>query len=184
MHWRGIDLGPVAFAHLAVVGKGGRNWYIDSKSEIDSYSVRHGFDSGVVCDILAIFSPRVTVGFSCELAHEYLVTGKSPRAMKARVKAADAYRVSGSFGGPKVNAFAAALRGDADAVVVDAWMYRAARETRTTPKSYREVAHKVRQCAAGLGWKPRETQAAIWQGAREYVGYYTEGYAPMTLEHL
>jgi hypothetical protein len=60
-------------------------------------------------------------------------------------------------------------------------MYRAARETRNTEKSYREVAYKVEQAAAGLGWPVAETQAAIWQGAREYVGYHTDGYAPMDL---
>lgn len=184
MIWRGLDLGEVAFTHLALLGESGAPWYVDSKASIDEYSKRHGYDAGTVCDVLAIFSPRVTVGFSVELADEYIKTGKAPRAMKARVRAADRYRLSGTFGGPKVNAFAQALRGDPSAVVVDAWMYRAARETRNTPKSYREVAHTVRQCAAGLGWTPRETQAAIWQGAREYVGYHVEGYAPMTLAGL
>lgn len=184
MHWRGIDLGPVTMTALALQGRCGRKWYLDSKREIDAYSARHGFDSGIVCDILAIFSPRVTVAYSVRIADEYLRTGKAPGAMRARVKAADDYRLSGSFGGPKVNAFAAALRGDPSAIVIDAWMYRAAREERNTPKSYREVAHKVIQAASGLGWPAAETQAAIWQGAREYVGYHTDGYAPMDLRGI
>lgn len=181
MRWRNKDLGEVTFTTLARNGESGRKWYEDSRREIQDYSDRHGFDCGIVCDTLAIFSPRVTVAYSVRLTHEWLTTGKAPGAMQARVKAATAYRLSGSFGGPKVNAFAAALRGDPSAVVVDAWMYRAAREHRVTPKSYREVAHRVSQAANGLGWPAAETQAAIWQGAREYVGYHTDGYAPMDL---
>lgn len=184
MIWRGIDLGRVTFTTLALNGEGGRMWYKDSQREIAEYSARHGFDSGIVYDTLAIFSPRVTVGISIELADEWLHTGKAPRAMRARVKALQAYASSGVFNGPKINAFAQALRGDPDAVVVDAWMFRAAREQRTTPKAYREVCHKVRQAANGLGWPAAECQAAIWQGAREYVGYHTDGYAPMRLGHL
>ena len=184
MIWRGIDLGHVTLTSLAKVGKGGRRWYIDSKREIDDYSVRNHFDSGVVCDILAIFSPRVTVAYSVRLADAFIRTGDAPGAMRARVKAARAYSQSGVFGGPKVNAFSAALRGDPEAIVIDAWMYRAVGETRTTPKAYRETAYKVLQCAHGLGWSPAETQAAIWQGAREYVGYHTDGYAPMDLRGI
>jgi hypothetical protein len=181
MHWRGIDLGAVTLTTLARNGESGRMWYKDSQREIEAYSVRNGFDCGIVCDTLAILSPRVTVAYSVRLADEWLRFGRATGAMRARVAALRSYATSGRFGGPKVNAFSKALRGDPDAVVVDAWMYRAARETRTTPKSYREVSYKVQQAAAGLGWPAAETQAAIWQGAREYVGYHTEGYAPMDL---
>lgn len=180
MHWRGIDLGAVAFKALALDGESGRKWYVDSADEIHRYADRHGFDPGVCCDVLAIFSPRCTVEHSIRLAHAFLTTGDSPKAMRARVKAARKYGETGTFGGPKVNAFAAALRGDENAVVVDAWMYRAAREQRVTAKAYREVSAKVVETADALGWPPAETQAAIWQGARAFVGYY-DGYAPMNL---
>jgi hypothetical protein len=180
MHWRGIDLGHVTLTTLARNGESGRCWYADSRHEIEGYSASHGFDPGVVSDVLAILSPRVTVDFSIKLAHRYLHTGQATGAMQSRQRALDTYRSTGVFNGPKVNAFASALRGDPDAVVVDAWMFRAAREQRTTPRAYREVAWAVRQAAHGLGWPAGECQAAIWQGARSFVGYH-EGYAPMVM---
>lgn len=184
MIWRNVDLGEVALVHLALLGEQGRPWYADSLESIKLYSARHHFDPGIVCDVLAILSPRVTVEYSIKLAHEYLTTGEpNPGTMKQRQAALERYKVTGVFNGPKVNAFAKALRGDPDAVVIDAWMYRALREGRTTPKAYREASAKVRAVARRLGWRPAETQAAIWAGARAYVGYASE-YSPMDLGGL
>ena len=180
MHWRGIDLGTVAMATLAQSGESGRRWYIDSRESIDGYAFRHGFDAGVVCDVLSILSPRVTVEYSIKLADAYLKTGSAPGAMGQRIAALATYRETGKFNGPKVNAFSAALRGDPGAIVVDAWMYRAAREKRTTAKAYRETARLIQDTADVLGWPAAECQAAIWQGARSFVGY-AHGYQPMQL---
>ena len=181
MEWRGIDLGTVALATLARSGESGRRWYIDSRESIEDYSYRPGFNAGIVSDVLAILSPRVTVEYSIRLADSYLKTGEAPGAMRQRLKALATYRETGKFNGPKVNAFSAALRGDPNAIVVDAWMYRAAREKRTTAKAYRETAALIQDTANMLGWPAAETQAAIWQGARSFVGY-AEGYQPMRLE--
>jgi len=181
MHWRGIDLGEVALHSLALQGEDGRKWYDDSFDSISEYSRRNGFDPGIVVDVLAILSPRVTVEHSIRLAHEYLTTGKpNPGTMRQRQRALTRYKLTGTFGGPKVNAFSKALRGDPHAVVIDAWMYRALRESRTTAKSYREAADKVRTVADLLGWPAAETQAAIWMGARAYVGYAND-YRPMVM---
>jgi hypothetical protein len=181
MMWRGIDLGTVTLKALALDGETGRRWYIDSRASIEDYAFRHGFHAGKVCDVLAILSPRVTVEYSIRLADSYLKTGSAPGAMKQRLAALARYETSGLFNGPKVNAFSAALRGDPDAIVIDAWMYRAARESRTTPKAYRETAARIQDTADVLGWPAAETQAAIWQGARAFVGY-AQGYKPMILE--
>lgn len=183
MIWRGTDLGVVAMATLAQSGESGRRWYIDSRESIDGYAFRHGFDAGVVCDVLAILSPRVTVEYGIRLADSYLKTGRAPGAMRQRVAALATYRETGKFNGPKVNAFSAALRGDPRAIVVDVWMYRAAREKRTTAKAYRETARLIQDTADVLGWPAAETQAAIWQGARAFVGY-AHGYQPMNLRGI
>lgn len=181
MIWRNAEIGDVTLTTLARNGETGRRWYIDSWTSIQDYSYRHGFDASRVCDVLAILSPRVTVEYSVKLADSYLRTGRAQGAMSQRLQALARYETCGAFNGPKVNAFAEALRGDPDAVVVDAWMYRAACESRYTAKTYRETAHKVKQCANGLGWPAAETQAAIWQGARAFVGY-AQGYQPLTLD--
>ena len=183
MIWRGIDLGAVSLTALARYGAGGRRWYIDSRDSIEFYADRHGFNAERVSDVLAILSPRVSVEHSIRLADSYLKTGAAPGAMRQRLAALERYEVSGAFNGPKVNAFAAALKGDPNAVVIDAWIYRAARETRTTPKAYRETAAQICDVATALDWPIAETQAAIWQGARSFVGY-AHGYKPMTLESI
>lgn len=181
MHWRGIDLGEVALHSLALQGSDGRKWYDDSWDSIKAYSDRHGFDPGVVADVLAILSPRVTVDYSIRLAKAYLETGVPLEGtMKQRQRALTGYRLTGTFGGPKVNAFSQALRGDPEAVVIDAWMYRALRDPRKSKRSYTEAVIKVRAVADRLGWPAAETQAAIWMGARSYVGY-AHDYRPMDM---
>ncbi|HUW96973.1 MAG TPA: hypothetical protein VMW58_14415 [Anaerolineae bacterium] len=181
MRWRNADLGYVSMIKLATEGHTGRRWYQDSKASIDAYAMRHGLDAGVVCDTLAILSPRVTVERGVRLAHAWLTTGRADKAMRHRVKALESYAHSGTFGGPKVNAFAMALRGDPHAIVIDAWMYRAARIDKPGVKAYRHVESMVQDAASVLGWPYRETQATIWQGARAYVGY-ASGYRPLSMD--
>jgi len=181
MHWRGIDLGAISLHQLALDGEAGREWYQDSWRSICDYAFRHGRNADRVADVLSILSPRVTVEHSIRLADSYLRTGSAPGAMRQRLEALARYETSGVFNGPKVNAFSAALQGDPDAIVIDAWMYRAVRERRTTAKAYRDTSSLIAACAQELGWPGREAQAAIWQGARMFVGY-ADGYKPMRLE--
>jgi hypothetical protein len=180
VRWRNRDLGDVSLAKLARDGEGGRRWYVDSRAAIAEYSAARNVDPAYVSDVLAIVSPRVTVEHSVRLADAYIMDRRTTGMMGGRIDALGRYERSGVFGGPKVNAFSAALQGDSNAVVVDAWMFRAAREKRTTPKAYLHVAQQVIECAYALEWPVAETQAAIWQGARAFVGYHS-GYAPMVM---
>jgi hypothetical protein len=179
MIWRGVDLGRVSLLKLALDGESGRKWYADSRAQIESYCDHVRVNPDYACDVLAILSPRVTVEYSIRLADRYLRTGSAPGAMRQRLAALAEYETSGLFNGPKVNAFSSALRGDTDAVVIDAWMYRAVGETTYTPKTYKHTAGLLRAVANQLGWPPSETQAAVWKAARAFVGYREE-YSPMS----
>jgi hypothetical protein len=66
--------------------------------------------------------------------------------------------------GLKTNAFARAISGDMDAVVVDVWMCRAAGLGKDAPnkREYREIAEAVRIVAADYGYQPAVMQALIW----------------------
>jgi hypothetical protein len=66
--------------------------------------------------------------------------------------------------GQKTNAFARAIAGDTDAVVIDVWMMRAAGMPTDSPNKtqYREVSEAVRNVAAEFGITPRTAQALIW----------------------
>jgi hypothetical protein len=66
--------------------------------------------------------------------------------------------------GPKTNAFARAIAGDENAVVIDVWMLRAVGIEKKSPNQtqYREMANAVTKVANELGMTPRAMQALIW----------------------
>ena len=79
---------------------------------------------------------------------------------------AEAAKVSGfdALRGLKTNAFARAIAGDTDAVVIDVWMMRAAGMDNDSPTKgqYREISDAVRIVTAEFGITPRTAQALIW----------------------
>jgi hypothetical protein len=79
---------------------------------------------------------------------------------------ADASLVHGfdALKGQKTNAFARAIAGDPNAVVIDVWMCRAGGLDRDDPNKsqYNMLADAVRNIASEHGLTPRTTQALIW----------------------
>jgi hypothetical protein len=79
---------------------------------------------------------------------------------------AEAAKVAGfdALKGLKTNAFARAIAGDTDAVVIDVWMMRAAGMETDSPNKtqYNAIADSVREVAAEFGITPRTAQALIW----------------------
>lgn len=77
--------------------------------------------------------------------------------------------------GLKVRAFYANILGDPDAVTVDRWAARIARNDYTdkglvTTREYREIADAYREAAAMRGISARDLQAAVWTYARRLHG--------------
>lgn len=66
--------------------------------------------------------------------------------------------------GQKTNAFARAIAGDDNAVVIDVWMCRAASLPTESPNKtqYAFVSDAIRDAAALFGITPRTAQALIW----------------------
>jgi hypothetical protein len=66
--------------------------------------------------------------------------------------------------GLKTNAFAKAIAGDEQAVVIDVWMLRAVGIEKKTPSQsqYNELAEAVKKTAFDYGMTPRAMQALIW----------------------
>ena len=66
--------------------------------------------------------------------------------------------------GLKTNAFAKAIAGDQQAVVIDVWMLRAVGIEKKTPSQslYAELARAVSAAAFEVGMTPRSAQALIW----------------------
>ena len=66
--------------------------------------------------------------------------------------------------GPKTNAFARAIAGDENAVVVDVWMMRAGGFGIDSPNKtqYTDVTNAIKTVANKFSLTPRTTQALIW----------------------
>ena len=164
--------GPLACARA---GASERDWYARAELSIRAYATERGFDPARVADVLSLTSPRVSVSRNVRIARHYLETGAPTSDTMWSVRAALAhYEDTGEIRGPKTGAFARALMGDPDAVVVDVWVLRAfdLRGWKSlTPKRYRDVSARIRRLATVLGWTPVECQAAMWTGIRATYGH-------------
>jgi hypothetical protein len=70
----------------------------------------------------------------------------------------------GALKGMKTNAFAKAIAGDEQAVVIDVWMLRAVGIEKKTPgqAQYNLLVEAVKKTAFDFGMTPRAMQALIW----------------------
>ena len=124
-----------------------------------------GAPTDIGAAVIAAYSPQATWADNLRRAYKYGAgewTGgilASPKLMADVVT-----RGIDALTGPKVNAFARAIAGDDDAVVIDLWMARAARLERdsVTAAQYRLLSAAVRKVAAQEGLTPRTCQALIW----------------------
>ena len=115
--------------------------------------------------IVSAFSIRQRWSVNVRKALEYSI-GIEPKGLSNCIAIADASLVHGfdALKGQKTNAFARAIAGDTDAVVIDVWMCRAADLGRDDPNKtqYNMLADAVRNIASEHGLTPRTTQALIW----------------------
>lgn len=159
---------------LAERGEHGRTWYAHANEQIQSHADTIGVNAGIVADILSITSPRVAVSRNIKLANHFLKYG-FPHAttLPGTIAALKHYADTGEIRGPKTSAFAHALRGNSNAVVLDVWMADACKcdqKAFATIGGYQKAAKRVVSASRRLGWTPAETQAAIWCATVEKAG--------------
>lgn len=140
-------------------------WYLDA--ERVAAQVARNLDSTleVGASVVSAFSPRerwtnnVTKAISFSLGNH--IPGFKNNMLMANNAIAFGYD---ALKGMKTNAFARAIAGDEQAVVIDVWMLRALGIEKKSPteKQYDEMAMAVRKVANELGMTPRSTQALIW----------------------
>ena len=143
-------------------------WYNDAHRFADSLTgIRPEWSMQVAASVVSAFSPRVTWAHNKAKALQY-AQGITPKGLRSHVAAADRCVVEGFNGlrGPKTNAFARAIAGDDNAVVVDVWMCRAAGLGKDAPTAveYRAIADAVRAIAATptVCMAPATLQALLW----------------------
>jgi hypothetical protein len=140
-------------------------WYLDA--ERVAAQVARNLDSTleVGAGVVSAFSPRerwtnnVTKAISFSLGNH--IPGFKNNMLMANNAIAFGYD---ALKGLKTNAFARAIAGDENAVVIDVWMLRAVGIEKKTPNQtqYKQLADAVAKVAFDNGMTPRATQALIW----------------------
>lgn len=140
-------------------------WYRDAEEVAEEVARNLDTTLEVGASIVAAFSPRERWSTNVSKAIAYSLGGR-PKGLQNNLTMADNAMTMGfdALKGQKTNAFARAIAGDTDAVVIDVWMMRAAgMETDSPNKSqYNMLCDSVRNIASEHGLTPRTTQALIW----------------------
>ena len=145
-----------------------RAWYVEANQFAERLTViRPEWSMAVACSVVSAFSPRVTWSHNKAKALQY-AQGITPKGLRSHVAAADRCCRDGFDGlrGLKTNAFARAIAGQPDAVVVDVWMCRAAGLGKDAPNKteYRAIADAIRSIAGTptVCMAPAVLQALLW----------------------
>jgi len=140
-------------------------WYFEAQEVAEDVAENLGASLEIGASVVSAFSPRER--WSSNVAKALAFSqGKPVVGLSNNIRMAEAARVAGfdALKGLKTNAFARAIAGDTNAVVIDVWMMRAAGMPTDSPNKsqYREVSEAVRNVAAEFGITPRTAQALIW----------------------
>lgn len=140
-------------------------WYFEAQEVAEDVAEILGSSLEVGASIVSAFSPRERWATNVAKAYAF-ANGLPVSGLQNNLRMAQAAQVMGfdALKGLKTNAFARAIAGDTDAVVIDVWMMRAAGMDNDSPTKgqYREISDAVRIVAEEFGITPRTAQALIW----------------------
>jgi hypothetical protein len=140
-------------------------WYADAEKV--AHEVARNLDTTleVGASVVSSFSPRERWSTNVEKAVSFSL-GQKVVGLPNNLKMAEASLHLGfdALRGPKTNAFARAIAGDQNAVVIDIWMMRAAKMEKDSPTKgqYAELSQAVKRVSAQYEMTPRTAQALIW----------------------
>jgi hypothetical protein len=140
-------------------------WYREAEEVAEDIAEAMNTSLEVGACIIAAFSPRER--WSTNIAKAMLfANGGTPKGLSNNLLMAQRSLSDGfdALKGLKTNAFARAIAGDTNAVVIDIWMCRAANLDTDSPNigQYRMLAEACKIVAAECGITPRTAQALIW----------------------
>lgn len=141
-------------------------WYHEAQEVAEDVAENLGTSLEVGASIVAAFSPRERWSSNVAKALAFSM-GKPVSGLGNNIKMANDALTLGfdALKGQKTNAFARAIAGDTDAVVIDVWMIRAAgmdAAKGVNKSEYNMLADMVRNVASEHGLTPRTAQALIW----------------------
>jgi hypothetical protein len=140
-------------------------WYLDAERVAERVAENLNATLEVGASVVSAFSPRerwtINVAKAVAFSLGEQVTGLSNNLRMAQASISLGYE---ALRGPKTNAFARAIAGDEQAVVVDVWMMRASGIGVDNPNKtqYTDISQAIKTVSAEFGLTPRTTQALIW----------------------
>lgn len=141
-------------------------WYFEAHGVAQDVAKNLGTSIEHGASVVAAFSPRER--WSSNVAKSYAFSlGQPVSGLTNNLRMAQAAVVGGfdTLNGQKTNAFARAIAGDTQAVVIDVWMLRAAgldAAKGVNKGDYDAMVTITREVAARFGLTPRTAQALIW----------------------
>ena len=140
-------------------------WYFEAQEVAEDVAEILGTSLEVGASIVSAFSPRERWASNVAKAYAF-ANGKPVAGLSNNLKMANAALEQGfdALKGQKTNAFARAIAGDTNAVVIDVWMCRAANAPTDSPSKglYNTLSDAVSAVANEHGISPRTAQALIW----------------------
>jgi hypothetical protein len=140
-------------------------WYVDAERIAEQVASNLDVTLEIGATIVSAFSPRERWSVNVARAISFSLGEKVTCLKNNLVMANNAFTLGfDALKGMKTNAFARAIAGDEQAVVIDVWMLRALGIEKKTPSQsqYREMAKAVTTVAMQHGMTPRAMQALIW----------------------
>jgi thermostable 8-oxoguanine DNA glycosylase len=140
-------------------------WYVDAEKV--AHEVARNLETSLEngASVVSAFSPRERWTTNVAKAIAFSL-GEKPVGLSNNLRMAENAKFIGydALKGMKTNAFAKAIAGDEQAVVIDVWMLRAVGIEKKTPNQsqYNELANAVKKTAFDYGMTPRAMQALIW----------------------
>jgi hypothetical protein len=140
-------------------------WYLDAERVAEEVARNLDATLEVGATVVSAFSPRERWSLNVVKAVKFSL-GEPVTALGNNIRMANAGLSLGfdALNGQKTNAFARAIAGDENAVVIDVWMLRALGIEKKSPthSQYKEMAKAVTAVAVEYGMTPRAMQALIW----------------------
>jgi hypothetical protein len=140
-------------------------WYLDAERVADQVATNLGVTLEKGASVVSAFSPRERWSLNVAKAIAFSL-GETVVALGNNIRMANASLELGfkALNGQKTNAFAKAIAGDENAVVIDVWMLRAVGIEKKSPTQaqYKVLADAVTATATMYGMTPRSMQALIW----------------------
>jgi thermostable 8-oxoguanine DNA glycosylase len=140
-------------------------WYVDAERIAEQVATNLNTTLEIGASVVSAFSPRERWSVNVARAISFSL-GETVTCLKNNLVMANNALSLGfkALNGQKTNAFAKAIAGDENAVVIDVWMLRAVGIEKKSPSQslYNELAKAVTETATKYGMTPRAMQALIW----------------------